>query len=320
MPIRRGGTASGVWHACPRVAALCVVATPPRCRTRNQGPDHQRHGPNLPGILVHDAAMREALAKSTHAPLPFLSEALDAHRFAFSRLRAEFFDPAAQKVQRRDVRCRSFRCRNRRSISYAGTEPIVAGRLGLLLRRAATGNSRHRVRGAYGGVLTRRTVDKTVELGAQASARRATRPRRLRSTRAPRRRRGGAPAAASRRPAGGGICVWVAAAGTASTRGTRASRHDRRVSRQSRDREGRPYVPRNVLHAIAQRRPHRSMAPTKRIFGTGIVAESWNSTPTAGVCRRAADPAGGRRRRSRSCPRLPTFARLMHARCAMVPG
>ena len=84
--------AGGVTRLIIATAALCVVAMPLHAAEREtrvlilNGTD-----PTLPAFLVHDAAMREALAKSTTQRFQFFSEALDAHRFAFADFEQDFW-------------------------------------------------------------------------------------------------------------------------------------------------------------------------------------------------------------------------------------
>ena len=148
VPIRRGRIAPrSLARLFIAVAALCVVAMPLRAAEREtrvlilNGMD-----PTLPAFLAHDAAMRDTLAKNTTQRFQFFSEALDSHRFAFRRLRAGVFGPAAEEVQRRDVRCGRSGIGTSAQFRTQAQERTVAERLGLLPQRAATGDSRHRVR------------------------------------------------------------------------------------------------------------------------------------------------------------------------------
>jgi hypothetical protein len=81
-------------------AALCVVATPPRATEREtrvlilNGTN-----PTLPASLLHDAAMREALAKSTTHRFQFFSEAIDARRFALADFEQEFLALLRKKYE-----------------------------------------------------------------------------------------------------------------------------------------------------------------------------------------------------------------------------
>ena len=73
------------------VAALCVVAIPPCAAQREtrvlfiNGTD-----PTLPALIAHDTALRATLAKDPTRRFQFFSEALDSHRFAFAGYEQEF--------------------------------------------------------------------------------------------------------------------------------------------------------------------------------------------------------------------------------------
>ena len=127
-------------------AALCVVAMPlPAAERETRVLILNGTDPTLPAFLLHDAAMREGLAKSAANRFQFFSEALDAHKIRLRQLRAGFFVPAAQQIQRRDLRRGRSGIGTSAQFRTQAQERIMAGRLGFLLWRAATGDTRHRV-------------------------------------------------------------------------------------------------------------------------------------------------------------------------------
>ena len=122
------------------------------------------------------------------------------------------------------------------------------------------------------GVLTRRTVDKTVELARklQPNARRLFV---ISGEPGPREGGCGDGTRCIRRHAGGGTCVWITAAGIASTGGTKSQRtQSSAYCAQSRDREGRPYIPREILRALAAASPAPVYGTHETYLGTGIAA------------------------------------------------
>ena len=82
------------------VAALCVVATPPRAADREtrvlvlNGTD-----PYLPAFRVINSSMRETLAKDPTRRFQFFAETLDAHRFAFGKFEQDFLTLLVNKYQ-----------------------------------------------------------------------------------------------------------------------------------------------------------------------------------------------------------------------------
>ena len=211
-------------------AALCVVAMPPLAAEREtrdlilNGTD-----PTLPAFLLHDAAMREALAKSA------------ANRFQFFPKRSMLTDlPSPLRAGFLSLLRNKYK--GRRSMSSFGIRTSVQFRTkaqernyGRTLGASSTAYRNRRFktsspRTPMAGVITRRTVDKTVELA------RKLQPNALRllvisgepelEKEAVEMARG----VFAEMPRGG-ICVWITAAGTASTGGTRAGGRNRRVLR-----------------------------------------------------------------------------------------
>ena len=213
------------------VAALCGVTTPPRAAEREtkvlilNGTD-----PTFPAFLLHDATMREALAKNTTHRFHFFSEALDAHRFAFADFEQDFLTLLRNKYK---------------GVTFDVIVPVSEPALNFVRKHRSElwpdawvffyGVPQQAIQGIesevrMAGVLTRRTVDKTVELARklQPDARRLLV---ISGEPEPEKEAVEVARGAFGRPAGGRICVWVAAARTASTGGTRASGRDRRVLR-----------------------------------------------------------------------------------------
>ena len=240
-------------------------------RWRNQGPDPQRHGPTLPAFLVHDAAMREALAKSTTQRFQFFSEALDAHRFAFADFEQDFFTLLRNKYK---------------GVTFDVVVPVSEPALNFVRRHRSElwpdawvffyGVPQQAIQGIesearMAGILTRRTVDKTVELARklQPSARRLL--------------------VISGEPQPEKEAVEMARGAFADMPevefafGLPLPELVQRVAQepadaivvyyaQSRDREGRPYVPRDLLRTLAAASAAPVYGTHETYFGTGIAA------------------------------------------------
>ena len=255
-----------------RGRALCGVATPPRAAEREtrvrilNGTD-----PTLPAFLLHDATMREALAKNTTHRFHFFSEALDAHRFAFADFEQDFLTLLRNKYK---------------GVTFDVIVPVSEPALNFVRKHRSElwpdawvffhGVPQQAVQAIefdvrMAGVVTRRTVDKTIELARrlQPNARRLlvvageAEPQKE-AVEGARGASAGLPEVefsfglplpelvqrVAQEPADG-IVVYYA---------------------HSRDREGRPYVPRDVLRAVAA----ASRAPVYGTFetylGEGIAA------------------------------------------------
>jgi signal transduction histidine kinase len=254
------------------IAALCVVAMPLHAAERETrvlilyGPD-----PTLPSQLVQDAAMRETFAKNPTHRFLFFAEAMDAYRFAFANFEQEFL--ALLRKKYKDVKF---------DVVVAVGEPALN-----LVRRHRSelwldawvffhSVPQQSLQGIesearMAGVLTRRTVDKTIELARklQPNARRLL--------------------VISGEPGPEKEAVEMARAAFADLPevgfafGLPLPELLQRVAQepadaivvyyaQSRDREGRPYVPREVLRALAAASPAPVYGTHETYFGAGIAA------------------------------------------------
>jgi len=264
------------------IAALCVVATPLHAAEREtrvlilNGTD-----PAIPSFLLGDAAMRETLARNPTQRFQFFSEALDTYRFAFADYEQEFLALLRKKYK---------------GVTFDVVVVVAGSALDFVRRNRSEfwpdawvffhSVPQQSIQGIdseprMAGIVARRTIDKTVALARrlQPNARRVL--------------------VIAGDPQPEKEAVEMA-------RGTFADMPDvefafglplpelvQRVAQerpdtivvyhaQSRDREGRPYVPRNVLRAITA----ASSAPVYGTFetylGEGIAAGVMETYTTRG--------------------------------------
>ena len=274
--------AGGVARLIIATAALCFGAMPPHAAEREtrvlilNGTD-----PTLPVFLVQDSAMRETLAKNPTHRFHFFSETLDAFRFAFADFEQEFLTLLRKKYK---------------GMTFDVVVAVSPAALDFVRRHRsefwpdawvlfhsvpAQAIQGIELQDRMAGILTRRTVDKTIELARklQPDARRLLV---ISGEPSPEKE-----AVEGARSAFGDLPEVEFASGLP------LSELLQRVARepadtiivyyaQSRDREGRPHVPRDVLRAVIA----ASSAPVYGTFetylGEGIAAGVMETHTTRG--------------------------------------
>ena len=257
------------------VAALCVVTTPLLAAERQtkvliiNGAD-----PTLPAFVALDAAMRETSAKTGTPRFQFFSEALDANRFAFADFEQEFLTLLSKKY---------------RGVTFDIVVPVTRPALDFvrahwselwpnasILFHSVPAQALQGIASLEreAGIVTHRTMGKTADLARkfQPNARRIV-----------------VIAGVSEldiefvKEARSALANLPASMQVEYALGTPLPELVTLVSREQpdsivlffsyfRDRDGRPYVPRDVLRAITAVSPAPVYGTFETYFGQGIVA------------------------------------------------